>query len=137
MKEGNFKIHEILEVSNDKHDGYSIILRKKEEIKKVEILIDNYQDCCEDWGFISSEDNFDNFIGSDVIEIYTTGIEGETSIKDFINAKRLEDENAIMFLTFKTSNGTLQFAVYNDHNGYYGHQAIIRINDEIIESEIL
>ena len=42
-----------------------------------------------------------------------------------------------MFLTFKTSNGTLQFAVYNDHNGYYGHQALIRINDEIVESETL
>ena len=140
-KKENFKIKEITEIeehkfNNETYDGYSIIIYSEDKLKKIDILISDYQSCCEDWGYICSEDNFDDFIGSKVIEIYTTGIEGETSIKDYMTSKYI-DEDEIMFLTLKTSKGNLQFAVYNSHNGYYGHQAIIKINDEIIEDEIL
>ena len=136
MKKENFKIKEIKEIENDKYDGYCIILQDKNEVKKVEILIENGQSCCENWGYICSEDIFENFIDSRVIEVNTTSVEGETSIKDYMATEYI-DEDEIMFLTLKTSKGILQFAVYNSHNGYYGHNAIIKINDEIIEEETL
>ena len=31
------------------------------------------------------------------------------------------DKEEVMFINIETSKGTLQFAVYNCHNGYYGH----------------
>ena len=30
-----------------------------------------------------------------------------------------------MFVNINTSNGALQFAAYNEHNGYYGHEAVV------------
>lgn len=34
-----------------------------------------------------------------------------------------------IFVDIKTDCGTLQLAVYNSHNGYYGHEVLIRENN--------
>jgi hypothetical protein len=39
-----------------------------------------------------------------------------------------EECKNVYFITFETSNGTLQLAVYNEHNGYYGHNCYIKSN---------
>ncbi|MEL3959481.1 hypothetical protein NST17_20225 [Caldifermentibacillus hisashii] len=41
-----------------------------------------------------------------------------------------------MFVDIITSNGTLQFVAYNEHNGYYGHEAKV-ISTQIEHSEFL
>ena len=140
MKNFNFKnyiIKEIIGVSNDDLEGYVIYLKNKEGVWiKIEIYIDNSQCCCEEIGYVSSEDNFKNFIGAELKEVYTTGVNKETTIINFFKNYTL-DAGDIMFLTLVTSKGILQFAVYNSHNGYYGHRAIIKIDEKIVEEKIL
>ena len=119
-------------------DGYCIALETPNKIRNLKILIENIQCCCEDWGYICSEDNFDDFIGATILEVYTTGIAGETTLLeklkyDSIREYEEQEEQDVMFLTLKTTKGNLQFAVYNFHNGYYGHTALIVLDDKAIE----
>lgn len=100
------------------YDGY-IIKTEKQEIK---VGIDNDQACCEEWGEFMSEDDLSTFIGSNLISIYVT----DTALKSYdIDINDLYD-GAVMFVNFETSKGVLQFVAYNIHNGYYGHDAIVR-----------
>lgn len=61
------KIVEITEVNNvnfgyksKDFDGYCI----ETNIRKIYFVISNNQCCCEDWGYLTSEDNFNDYIGS-------------------------------------------------------------------------
>ncbi len=123
------QIEKILKIENTqfvtgKEDeyGYSydgvIITTDKQEIK---IGIDDSSSCCENFDFISSEDNYRNFIGSDLYSIKQSDylLKG----KD-INIPDL-DEGGSMFINVETSKGLLQFVCYNSHNGYYSHNAIV------------
>ena len=38
----------------------------------------------------------------------------------------------IQFVDFVTDRGTFQLAVYNSHNGYYGHGILVLKNDEVL-----
>lgn len=100
------------------YDGYKIITDKQE----IFFGICNGQSCCENWGYFSTPDDFNEFIGTGLLEVKVV----DTSL----NTEKLKelylDEGQIMFVTFETTNGTLQFAAYNSHNGYYGHTAILR-----------
>lgn len=95
------------------YEGYLIETNKQ----VIKFGIQNHQSCCENWGYFSSEDGFEEFIGADLLDIETV----DTVLK--IEKLESEDVNVedCMFVNFKTSNGLLQFAVYNSHNGYYGH----------------
>lgn len=47
-----------------------------------------------------------------------------------LNNKKIEaleylDCGGAMFVNLETSEGLLQFAAYNSHNGYYGHEAVL------------
>ena len=132
-----YKIKKIYEVEKDNYEGYKIVLQQGEKIKKLEILINNGQDCCEEFGYICSEDNFKDFIGAKILEIKTTGTKKSTKLINNPDFTKSLDEGDIMFLTLKTSKGVIQFAVYNAHNGYYGHEAQIIIDDEVVENEYL
>ena len=35
-------------------------------------------------------------------------------------------EGGVMFVNLETDMGTLQFVAYNEHNGYYGHEAKVQ-----------
>ena len=100
------------------YDGYKIITDKQE----IFFGISNGQSCCENWGYFSTPDDFKEFIGTGLLEVKV--------VDTGLNTAKLEelylDEGQIMFVTFETTNGTLQFAAYNSHNGYYGHTAILR-----------
>ena len=37
-----------------------------------------------------------------------------------------DGESAFCFIDINTSVGKLQFAIYNTHNGYYGHEVEIK-----------
>ena len=101
-----------------KYEGYCI----KTDKKDFYIAIDNSQKCCEDYGSICSDDNFDYFIGSKILDYRCV----DDANYDEIKIKKEFDEFYIdvfdcAFIEFKTTKGDLQFAVYNNHNGYYGH----------------
>lgn len=115
------------------YDGYSIKTDKHEYL----ILIDNGQCCCENWGYFSNEDDTEQFIGKELIETRVS----DTSL----NSAKLEeklpygvDSGSIQFVDFCFSDGSVcQFAVYNEHNGYYGHPIIFAKDNEIILNEAL
>lgn len=113
-------------------DGYSIKTDKHEWY----ILIDNGQSCCESWGYITSDDNFDKYTGKELVEVKLTDKE--------LNSKMLEgfeygfDAGGIQFVDFKFSDGdVLQFAVYNGHNGYYGHDILVTKDNKILLNEVI
>lgn len=94
------------------------------------VLIDNEQSCCESWGTISSEDNLKKFIGADLLEVNLTD--------KALNKQKVEesnyycDEGGIQFVDFVTTEGVLQLAVYNAHNGYYGHPIVVAKDDDVL-----
>jgi len=114
------------------YDGYLIITTEH----KYHLLIDNGQSCCEDWGYFDSNDNFVDFVGAEINDVKVTDVA--------LNAKKISerfaygfDSGGIQFVDFETSNGILQFAVYNEHNGYYGHPIIFAKDNEILLSNTL
>lgn len=105
----------------------------------IKLLIDDFQSCCENWGYFMSEDNLDQFIGAQLIDISITDTALNT--KPFTSREISEEpphvyEGGIMFVNLSTSAGTLQFVAYNEHNGYYGHDAKV-ISEQLNHEETL
>jgi hypothetical protein len=98
------------------YDGYQVITDKQ----TIKMGISNSSCCCENWGYVMSEDNLAEFIDSDLIEITTT----DTELKTGLLPEYGLDSGDAMFINFNTSKGLLQFVAYNAHNGYYGHNAV-------------
>lgn len=123
------KILRIEEIENLKHtpedgwsshfDGYKITT----DAQEILILISNGQSCCESFGYVVSEDDVQDFVGADLssVKVVDTGIN-----EKMVEAGSSLDEGDIMFVNLETSKGILQFAVYNSHNGYYGHSGIVK-----------
>jgi hypothetical protein len=111
-------------------DGYKI-----ETDKHVfYVLIDNGQSCCESWGYLSSDDDFTKVIGRELVEVNLT----DTSrLKENIDDLLYLDEGGVQFVDFVTDRGVLQLAVYNGHNGYYGHGILVARDEEILLNETL
>ena len=115
------------------YDGYLIETNEH----KYLILINNGQSCCESWGYFSSDNDFEDFIGKELKEVRLT----DTAL----NQQRLNeiepygfDGGGIQFVDFVIANGdVLQFAVYNSHNGYYGHSILIAKDNEILLQDTL
>lgn len=107
------------------YDGYRITTTEH----KYLILISNEQNCCEDWGYMVSEDDFDSFIGKSLVSVELTNMALDKKIVKDLYC----DDDQIQFVDFKISNGTvLQFTVYNSHNGYYGHPIIVAKDNDIL-----
>jgi len=126
MKETITAIEEVFNIAVTKStrgEGFSITTTKQ----KITLLISNEQACCEKWGYISSEDDYSDFIGAELLSIATVDEDFNPKILD-----RLEKEyvhtNSCLFINIETSKGTLQFVLYNEHNGYYGHDVYVISN---------
>lgn len=79
------------------------------------------QNCCENYGYFFSEDDLDRFTGATLLNVEITDEKLETTVMPpDVNV----DIDACIFFTFYTSLGPLQFVVYNEHNGYYGHRVL-------------
>ena len=114
------------------YDGYKITTSEQEYL----ILIDNGQCCCESWGYFSSEDDFGNYIGKTILDVYLTDNNWVTAAPTY--SGYYDDFGGIQFVDFKFTDGSvLQFAVYNAHNGYYGHPIIIAKDKEILLQDTL
>jgi hypothetical protein len=114
---------------DDSGDGY-VITTDKQIIK---LLIDNGQGCCENWGYFMSEDDLGGFIGAEIIDISVTDTALKTEqLKDF----DFDCGGGVMFVNINTDKGLLQFVAYNEHNGYYGHEAVV-ISEQLTHYECL
>lgn len=116
------KIGEIY--GHDNMDGYEI----KTDITEVYVLIENVQNCCEDWGYFASEDDLSYFIGAELKEVKLTDTALNKTRADPL-VENLEC-GGIQFVDFVTSKGTFQLAVYNAHNGYYGHNILVKVGNQ-------
>lgn len=112
-------------------DGYMV----ETEHKKFYILIENGQSCCENWGYLSTNDDINYFIGKEISRISLT--DDNLHNKDLDDLNYLDD-GGVVFVTFYMVDGdTLQLAVYNCHNGYYGHSILIVEDDKILLEDCL
>lgn len=98
--------------------GYEITTNNQ----TIQFGIQAGQSCCENYGYFSSEDNLNEFIGAELLDIQLTDTALNTNK---LKEQNLSSEVNLMFVTFKTNKGVFQLTVYNDHNGYYGHDAVI------------
>lgn len=114
--------------------GYAITTNKQ----VIKLLIDDDQQCCENFGYFMSEDDFSDFVGAELLDIKVT----DTELKEGLLEKHDLDindrwfEGGVMFVDLITSKGTLQFVAYNEHNGYYGHEAKV-ISEQLKHEEYL
>lgn len=120
---------------NSTHDYFEGFLIKTEK-QTIKLGISSDQSCCEQFGYFMTNDDLADFIGAEVLEISLTddllkGVSLETGENGSKYASGM-----IMFVNIETSKGTLQFVAYNDHNGYYGHEAVV-ISEELNCVEIL
>jgi hypothetical protein len=98
----------------------------------ITLAISNGQSCCENWGYLMSEDWTGKFLEAELRGIsltdtnrtkktfsgkWTAEMEEKNPTAIFI-----EQEGQVMFVDIETDKGTLQFVAYNSHNGYYGHR---------------
>lgn len=114
---------------DDNNVGYEIHTDKQ----IITMLINNHSQCCEDWGVITTEDTLQDFVGARLLRIEFIDVNYDAhpltedrAIQDSINGS-FEDFEA-WFIDIHTSNGKLQFVLYNQHNGYYGHDVSIKSN---------
>lgn len=113
-------------------DGYMV----ETENHTYYVLIDNGQSCCENWGYLTSEDDHDYFIGAELLSVSVT----DTALNQTVLTKMDKlyvTDNETQFVTFETSIGAFQLAVYNSHNGYYGHGIMVAKDSEILVRDTL
>lgn len=112
ITEGNFRAGEY----NSSFEGIIIVTTKQ----TINIGISDQQDCCEQAGYVTSEDSFEDFIGAGLlsIEVVSEALE-RTPVPD------LSYEGSAMFVNVNTSKGLFQIVAYNIHNGYYSHEAVV------------
>ena len=116
------------------YEGYQIITDKQ----TIKLAIDNGGQCCENFGYFMSEDNIEEFVGASLIsvEVVDTLLNTE-KLKTNCNSYGSDwDDTYVMFVNINTDKGLLQFVAYNEHNGYYGHEALV-ISEQLNHSETL
>lgn len=107
----------------------------------ITLAIDDESSCCEEWGYFLSEDDFAKFIGAELrgVSITDTNLTSREFLRGYSGHAKTKapiylDEGDTLFVNLATDRGTLQFAAYNSHNGYYGHEA--RVSSAQLKHEV-
>lgn len=120
------------ELSCSSYSGFCVTTDKQE----IFIAISSMQSCCENWGYlVMNDDDKEAFIGATLKEITTTDTALKTKALEDLKSGYV-DAGDCVFVNLETSRGTLQFAVYNAHNGYYGHEVFIRSTQLNLEQRL-
>lgn len=104
-------------------DGYDVQLY---DGRILCLRMDTATSCCESPGYFMSHDNLVEFLHARLLSVRV--VNGELRGYDLLpeygeDYKRAKAEGNVMFVNLETSKGMLQFVAYNDHNGYYSHEA--------------
>ena len=99
--------------------------------RTIKFGISSGQNCCEHWGYFSTLDNPDDFIGANLldVELCDSDLKVHTETSKYLEDNFLSVDSCI-FVTVKTSVGDFQLTVYNEHNGYYGHGVMMVSDNE-------
>lgn len=119
IKEGEFRRPGI----NGMHTyiGYVVSTDKRD----IYLGISDNGQCCEMYGYLTSEDNLEPFVGAELFGITRT----DTSLLTQEIPTNPGEPADTMFINIETSCGVLQFVAYNSHNGAYGHDAVAWAED--------
>ena len=100
------------------YEGWEVVT----DDQTVRIGIENEQSCCERWGYTCSEDDPARFVGAELLRVER--VDGDTTLipEGFY-------EGGTIFVNIVTDRGKFQLAVYNEHNGYYGHDGVVISRD--------
>ena len=104
--------------------GFEVVTDKQ----SIKLYIDSESSCCEKWGYFWCNDNPQDFIGAELRSVSLTDTaQNEAQMKaNDLNPNDKWFEGGVMFVNLETDMGTLQFVAYNEHNGYYGHDAKVQ-----------
>ena len=110
------------------YDGYRIVC---DDGKDIKMGISNGQSCCENWGYLTSEDDLQQYVGAELL--------GVKVVDEALNVSTCPEvyEGGITFINVETSKGMFQFVAYNEHNGYYSHDCVLIENGVKIHKECL
>jgi hypothetical protein len=111
----------------DHYEGYNVVTDQQ----IIKVGISSGQCCCENYGYLTTNDDINEFIGANLLSISITD--------QALNNKKIEELEYLdcgdtMFVNIETSKGLLQLVAYNSHNGYYGHNAVLiskQVNHEV------
>ena len=117
---------------SDSMDGYEVVTDQH----TYRILISNKQSCCENAGYLASDDDLAPYVGAELREVRLTDTALNTRCVEGV-APYGWDEGGIQFVDFVTDRGMFQLAVYNAHNGYYGHGVLVAKDDVVLLNETL
>lgn len=121
-------MEKILEIkpytSAEKYDGmegFEVVTDKQ----SIKLMISSGQSCCERSGYFWCNDNPQDFVGADVIgvRLTDTALNQAQMDENALDPGHKYFEGGCMFVDIETSIGPLQSVAYNEHNGYYGHEA--------------
>jgi hypothetical protein len=115
IEETVFKVNE-----NDCNEFEGFVITTSEQT--IKIGIDSGQSCCEQFGYLTMNDEINDFIDEELLSISVVDTALNRKVIDLVSGF---DEGDAMFVNLETSNGLLQLAVYNSHNGYYGHETVV------------
>lgn len=104
--------------SYDYGEGLRIITNKGD----IVLVISSGQNCCESFGgnFLETPDDINKYVGAKILSIEDTN---DRNLDDYY------DCGGETQLKIVTNKGVLQYAVYNSHNGYYGHATFLQVFD--------
>lgn len=125
----SIKHHNNFEIDRYPHyEGYEVLTNKR----SIKIGVTNEQDCCEVFGSISDNDeDLDYFVGKELLSI--DYVEDGSYKKSPLLLNKFEGAEPwyvdCAFMNINTNGGPFQLAVYNDHNGYYGHTVKVEVKD--------
>ena len=92
------------EEPSDEWSGYFNGFVIKTETETIKLLIDNRQDCCEQWGYFLSEDDTKDFIDSEILSV--------SLVDKALNTKKLESvydsETSTMFVNIETDSCNIE-----------------------------
>jgi len=106
--------------------------------QSIKLYIDNDGSCCERWGHFWCNDNPQDFVGAELrgVGLTDTALNEAQMQANDLNPNDKWFEGGVMFVNLDTDRGTLQFVAYNEHNGYYGHEAKVQCT-QLTHAEIL
>lgn len=112
-------IEKIEEVVTYENEGYLIETDKA----KYTVYVGGEKEgqCCESWGYMSTDDNLDEYIGAELLSIEEVDDDYATKQIRERDGKYIDEGGDTCFVRVNTSKGMFTLAVYNAHNGYYGH----------------
>ena len=123
-------IEEVINIQLDcqPEEKYFDGIKIETEDEEIYFVIDNYQLCCENWGkYLYTSEDVKEYIDADYLG-YDTGT--SNAVMECLKKKYIYYPSDVCFLNIHTSNGDIDYAVYNSHNGYYSHAVILSIKNK-------